>query len=434
MEASVEPGHSAMPEPTVQSAMSLPVSSQWEPIVAACVAMNSVLEETLQQFWGVDVHLVFLGVSADMHYFWRMDDFHVSQLTLESSLPDVQEMPTALLRLSDAACSSLLTQVLGPRQSMFSFKRLSPLEATILNEFSRDLLAGFNKQLIRRPGKSHLAPLHLMWTFKLSETADAEATEVGKIVLTLPESAVRVGRSHHELDASAEAVPDEFFFHVDGLARIHLGTTRVALADLEQLEPDDMIILENSHSSQMFVVEPETGTKISFQPEFRQQQALTIPYTQELAMMETQPNSMSAKQALWDNLMIEVGAEFEPIKLPLKQLKQMTEGLVIEMGDLVHNRVCLQVEGKTLAWGELIIVGDKFGVRVCKVDPAHSSGGTGGAEPMPAQMASDMAALPPAAPQPAPQQAPVQAAEEENLDKFLNEDFDDTFDDDEEGW
>ena len=65
--------------------------------------------------------------------------------------------------------------------------------------------------------------------------------------------------------------------------------------------------------------------------------------------------------------MIEVEASFEPIKLPLKQLKQMTEGLVIEMGDLVHNRIALQVEGKTLAWGELLIVGDKFAVRVSRV-------------------------------------------------------------------
>jgi hypothetical protein len=151
--------------------------------------------------------------------------------------------------------------------------------------------------------------------------------------------------------------------------------------------------------------------------------------------MDTQSSITSAKQALWDNLMIEVGAEFEPIKLPLKQLKQMTEGLVIEMGDLVHNRVCLQVEGKTLAWGELIIVGDKFGVRVCKVDPAHSHGAAAETVEMPAPVMPEMAAMPPAEPHQAlPQQAMPGAAETENLDNFLNEDFDDTFDDDEEGW
>jgi flagellar motor switch protein FliN/FliY len=226
-------------------------------------------------------------------------------------------------------------------------------------------------------------------------------------------------------------VPDAFFFQAKGQARIFLGTTRVALADLEQLEPEDVIVLENSHANTMFVIEPESGERIPFQSEIRQKQRLTIPYTQELAMMDTQQQStISAKQALWDNLMIEVGAEFEPIKLPLKQIKQMTEGLVIEMGDLVHNRIRLQVEDKVLAWGELIIVGDKFGVRICQVAANQSLDG---------QSDMDQGALATLGPSPSVDQSAAQpmeepSAEEENLDNFLNEDFDDTFEDDEEDW
>jgi flagellar motor switch/type III secretory pathway protein FliN len=159
--------------------------------------------------------------------------------------------------------------------------------------------------------------------------------------------------------------------------------------------------------------------------EIQHQQRITIPYTQEFAMMETQ--SHSAKQSLWDNLMIEVDASFEPIKLPLKQLKQMTEGLVIEMGDLVHNRIALQVEGKTLAWGELLIVGDKFAVRINQVatnpgaEEAASHSGHVGALP-----ADSSAALLPAA------QGGI--AEEAHSDQYLDKDFDEIADDDEEDW
>jgi flagellar motor switch protein FliN/FliY len=401
--------------------------------------MAPILAETLRQFWGLEVQLTFFAVSDTMHYFWRLDDFHVSQLTLDTAQSGL-EPATALLRLSDGACSALLTRVMGPRKTGFSFKQISPLEATVLNEFSRDLLAHFKKQLLRKPGKHHSNDtLHLMWVFTLEETSVLYQTtqqyqvalDLGKIILSIPLDAIRLKPYPYASDSSQAMVPDAFFFQAKGQARIFLGTTRVALADLEQLEPEDVIVLENSHANTMFVIEPESGERIPFQSEIRQKQRLTIPYTQELAMMDTQQQStISAKQALWDNLMIEVGAEFEPIKLPLKQIKQMTEGLVIEMGDLVHNRIRLQVEDKVLAWGELIIVGDKFGVRICQVAANQSLDG---------QSDMDQGALATLGPSPSVDQSAAQpmeepSAEEENLDNFLNEDFDDTFEDDEEDW
>lgn len=45
----------------------------------------------------------------------------------------------------------------------------------------------------------------------------------------------------------------------------------------------------------------------------------------------------------------------------------MTEGLIVEVGDLTANRIRLHVEGKTVAVGELVIVGDRFGVRISRV-------------------------------------------------------------------
>lgn len=429
MEARVEAIPAMMSEKPRSRKSRLARAGAWEPVVAACVALNPVLTETLQQFWGVPVRVVFMGAGSDTHYFWRMDDFHVSQLTLGKSEntavnPD-GSAPMALLKLSDTACATFLNRVLGARQSSFSFKRLSPLEANILNELSRDLLSYFKKELIKKPGKGDkLKPVHLIWALQL-EGAPPEYADVGKIVLSLPTKAIRTQKPS---TANHGMVPDEFFFHVDGIARIYLGSTRVTLADLDYLEPEDLIVLEDSHISRMFVVESISGERIPFQSQIHQQQHLTIPYTQELANMDMQSQGASARQTLWDNLMIEVGAEFEPVKLPLKQLKEMTEGLIVEMGDLVHNRVCLRVEGKVLAWGELVIVGDKFGVRVCKVDAAEQS--SGAMEVVPPQ--EQAAHAPPS--HPMPEEAPAPNAEEANLDNFLNEDFDDTFDDDEEEW
>src|SRR5690606_10240822 len=83
--------------------------------------------------------------------------------------------------------------------------------------------------------------------------------------------------------------------------------------------------------------------------------------TQGPEMMATETQS---RKSIWDNLEVEVTAAFNPIKLPLKQVKEMEQGLVIEVGGLMDNAILIEVEGQPIAWGELLVVGDKFGVRI----------------------------------------------------------------------
>jgi flagellar motor switch protein FliN len=68
-----------------------------------------------------------------------------------------------------------------------------------------------------------------------------------------------------------------------------------------------------------------------------------------------------------DQLHVDIYACFEPLRLPLSQVRQMGEGLLVEVGDLLQNKIYLQVNGNTLAEGELMVVGDKFGVLVTKL-------------------------------------------------------------------
>lgn len=426
--------------------------SPWQEQIQVCGQLTPRLGEVLSQFWGVPVKLTFLGLSEKPHYFWRLDDFHVSQLQLEKQ-SDVHagQPPAALLRLSESLCASLLNRVLGGRpqsEAGFSFRQLSPLEASILNEFSRDLLALFKKHLLKKPVQKHQPEpelLQLLWVASLDESAaELEQTlgpiqaahlmdslEVGKIVLSVPVSALKQGTVTTQ---PAETVPDDFFFHVLAPARIYVGSSRVPLADLDHLEPGDLIVLEDSQLDQMALVETQSGQHLPFAAKISRPQAITMPYEQEFdemdTPMDTQSSGASARQNLWDNLMIEVSAEFEPVKIPLRQLKQMSEGLVIEMDDLLHNQVSLSVEGKALALGELIIVGDRFGVRVSRVlTPTEQPPGTVEHLPLPAQEATKPAKAP-AEPK---AKAPVEQDGEMDLDSFLNDDFDETAEG-EENW
>jgi flagellar motor switch/type III secretory pathway protein FliN len=384
--------------------------SAWQLAVQLAAQAVPKLTEIIQQFWGVPVRLQFLSVSLDNHYYWRQDDFHVSQLVLGEASHSTEPASAALLRISDTTCASLLGKVLGARQKPFNFKQISPLEAAILNDFSRDLLASLMKAMLTKSKSgSSKDQLHFIWTLQVSEDADKQAQsilETGKIILSVPPQCLRISE---ESPTEERHIADDFFFHVKTEARIRLGQARLPFAELNQLERGDWVVLEESDAQHMALVDPQSGEALSFSVEIAQKQKLTVPYTQELAVMETQQTGKN----LWDNLMIEVNAEFAPVKLPLKQLKQMSEGLIVEVGDLVQNQISLQVEGKTLAWGELIIVGDKFGVRVTKVEGVEA----------PKQLVPVSASQ-----EEVPAETPAEKSgndNDEDLDNFLNDSFDD---------
>jgi flagellar motor switch/type III secretory pathway protein FliN len=187
-------------------------------------------------------------------------------------------------------------------------------------------------------------------------------------------------------------------------ARLFIGQSKVRLEDLQVLEVGDMLILEQSHTRSLSLMHPDDPSHLfPFTAHILTPHAIEVPYTQDIAAMEKQQSS-ALRQNLWDNLLINVSAEFFPSRLPLNQLKQMSEGQVVEIADLIHNKIRVHVEGKTVAIGELVIVGDKFGVRVTQLDNLEASDTHYPTE----QKASSAAAagtMPPPT-QPMPQQAP----------------------------
>ena len=65
-------------------------------------------------------------------------------------------------------------------------------------------------------------------------------------------------------------------------------------------------------------------------------------------------------------------AEFDAVKVTLGELKNIESGLVVDLTSLYDNKVTLKVEGKPIAKGSLVIVNDRYGV---KVDEVIAQGG-----------------------------------------------------------
>lgn len=124
-------------------------------------------------------------------------------------------------------------------------------------------------------------------------------------------------------------------------------------------------------------------------------------------------NTASAAN-LWDSIQVDINAEFEKVKISLGELKQISEGLVVDIGSIYDNRIDLKVENKIVARGELVIINDRYGVRIDEVVKEEEK-----PEPVQNQPAG------------APQQAAQGETEALNEEEFEDDDFNyDDFDED----
>ena len=53
--------------------------------------------------------------------------------------------------------------------------------------------------------------------------------------------------------------------------------------------------------------------------------------------------------------------------MSLGELKNIEQGLVVDIGSVYNNNVTLKVEEKAIATGELVIVNDRYGVKINRI-------------------------------------------------------------------
>ncbi len=85
-------------------------------------------------------------------------------------------------------------------------------------------------------------------------------------------------------------------------------------------------------------------------------------------------NMSETHQNIWDSIEVEMYAEFDAVKISLGELKDIEDGLVVDLTSLYNNNVTLKVEGKPIASGSLVIVNDRYGVKINNIIAEGGSG------------------------------------------------------------
>ncbi len=275
------------------------------------------------------------------------DSFFISQVPSEV-------VPPVTIRLSEEFARLFLHNAFGSNLPLFELNDLSELEIKILNSFCDFLYKSFSNILIpiSELNKFELKNKEVYNFIIIIKNKDEKNS---KIVITLPSSRLKRAEIKKE-----ENYSDEEFKNTNATIDIEAGSSKITLNDLKNISEGDIILLEDSFVNKMKIITGDNVREFKINPD----PALMIELDEEEHDIDGEENT---DKNMWDDIQIEVSARFKKVKMTLGELKHISKGLVIDLGSVFNNEISLLVEDKTVAKGELVIINDKYAVKINEI-------------------------------------------------------------------
>ena len=239
----------------------------------------------------------------------------------------------------------------------FSIKKINPLEIEILQAFLGNLeskIKEFYEVDSKHPYLMDL--IYLVWFIESDEG------EIGRIAFALPASF----KPKKTVKTEPLELPDITKLANTGIkvpVNFNVGSTKLSFKDIKMLERGDLIVLEDSdigifrwHLGEIGLVLPEEDHPIFFRD---------VKNIQELA--EEMVKTVHSEDDPLSSLPLELSCEFQKVLIPLKQVLDLKSGGVLPLGSVLDSELVLTAQGKPVARGELIIIGNQFGMRITEL-------------------------------------------------------------------
>ena len=308
-----------------------------------------VVKDCSKEFFydGFDYKLV--SISTNMNVLAQNDTFFVTKIKINTK-NDVY------IRISQDAINVILDKVLGKNNRKFELTDVSELEARIITAFNDFLFASLKENFSIEPHRRYTEIIHLTYFVK-SESSDAAA----KFIISLPKDIL----TPQSKNTDTQHFSDVHFVNCLVEANFLVGTTSFPVADIKRLEVGDVVVFDKSSSSEMVLMAADIKKKFKINPNSK----IVEPYDTVSGTGGMEDNMNNSN--LWDSIQVDMSAEFDKVKVPLGELKSIEEGLIVDLCSVYDNKVSLKVSGKLVASGELVIINDRFGVRIEKVSDSN---------------------------------------------------------------
>lgn len=285
------------------------------------------------------------SISTNMNVLSQNDTFFVTKVKINAK-NDVY------IRISQEAINVILDKVLGKNNRRFDLTEVSELEARIITAFNDFLYESLAPNFNIEPHRRYNEILHLTYFVK-SEISDSAA----KFIISVPKDIL----TPKDIEPKEPRFEDKDFANSPVEVNLLLGTTVFPVADIKRLDVGDIVVFENSSSSEMTLVCDNIVQKFQVKPNLK----IIEPYDIGGGNNNMDENTNTN---LWDSIQVDMSAEFDKVKVTLGELKSIEEGLIVDLCSVYDNKVSLKVGGKLVASGELVIINDRFGVRIEKVN------------------------------------------------------------------
>lgn len=310
------------------------------------------IRQSSSEFFSDLFSINLLSVSENINILFQGSNYFVTKVR-------VDKKNDVFIRCSEDAIDLILNEILGKNKKTFSLESITQLEAEIITSFNDYLYENLTSLIKPSPVASqktkNMDVIHLTFFIRAKGENDFSG---GKIILSIPTTLLEP----ENVVTTSEKFSEADFFKSKVGVKLQIGTTKFPVKELKKLEKEDLVIFENSDVNYMTLKFKTYKKKFQIKPN----PGLVISIDNNNSGGNNMTDS-SLSQNLWDNIEVEMGAEFDKVKITLGELKNIEQGLVVDLSSVYNNKISLKVEDKVIAKGELVIINDRYGVRIEEV-------------------------------------------------------------------
>ena len=309
------------------------------------------IKESTQNFWEDEFEFRLFDINKLEKI--KDDRYLKGESFFTSQIPAVHTPPVTI-RLSDEFARLFLHNTFGSNSPEFKLIDLSELEIKILNAYCDFIYKSFGESLIP-PEKLSKIELKNKDVYNFVIVIKNKEDKNSKIIVTLPYS--RINKKEHKKQINSR---EEELKELSAILDIEAGSSKITLNDLKNIAEGDIILLEKSAVYKMKIITGASEKEFKINPD----PALMIELDEEEHDIDREEITDTN---MWDDIQIEVSARFKKVKMTLGELKHISKGLVVDLGSIFNNEISLLVEDKTVAKGELVIINDKYAVKINEI-------------------------------------------------------------------
>ena len=302
------------------------------------------VQEASDEFFDKGFEFKLVSISENMNVLTKSESFFVTKV-------QVGPRNDIFIRISQSAISVILDKILGKTNKRFDLSSISDLEAKIITSFNDYLYEKISGNINKENLTKYPEEINLSYFVR-----NMSSDESARFVISIPKQMLNpltLAEPENPLD-------DRIFKDALSEVNLHVGSTMFSVNDIKHISVGDIVVFENSNSHEMTLVCDNILQKFNLNPN----EELIIPYDDNGG--DEMDNSQNITN-LWDSLQVEMSAEFDKIKISLGELKDIQEGLVVDISSVYNNKVALKVGNKIIAKGELVIINDRYGVKISNV-------------------------------------------------------------------